>query len=123
MSDPATPYMREQVHAVLDPIWQNAAQTGGYSPSQIRKYSSGPGAYYLKQSARSRVYMWLAAQMHLTRDECHAAKFTAEQCREAIELLSEITFYDVRKWARRSGIKVRRHYDMPPREDRDACGL
>ncbi|MCJ2069581.1 DUF3268 family zinc-finger domain-containing protein, partial [Methylobacterium sp. J-030] len=96
---------RAEVHLYLDPIWREAARTGGYSRREIRKYT-GPAGSYFEQSARCRVYGWLPERMLLTVDECHAAKFTAAQCRQAIDLLSGVTFAEVRQWAQRTGFKV-----------------
>ncbi|WP_267355752.1 MULTISPECIES: hypothetical protein [unclassified Methylobacterium] len=107
--------LRAEVHVYLDPIWREAAQTGGYTRREIRKYA-GPAAYYFEQSARCRVYGWLAEQMLLTVDECHAAKFTAAQCRQAIDLLAGVTFAEIRQWAARTGFKVRRRYDLVSRD-------
>lgn len=114
MSDPASPRLRAEVHARLDPIWQNAAQTGGYSPSKIRRYTSPDQFYFFQQSARTRVYLWLAEQMWLTADECHVSKFTAEQCRTAMDLLVGVSFKQVRRWSKQRGITVRRRYDAAP---------
>lgn len=107
--------LRAEVHQHLDPIWREAARTGGYTRREIRKYT-GPAAYYFEQSARCRVYGWLAEQMQLTADECHAAKFSAAQCRQAIDLLAGVTFAEIRRWAKRTGFQVRRWYDAPSRE-------
>lgn len=115
MVDRVTFRLRAEVHLYLDPLWRDAALTGGYTRRETRKFT-GSAAYYFEQSARCRVYAWLAEQMLLTADECHAAKFTAEQCREAIAHLSGITFIEIRHWAKRTGLKVRRRYDTSSRE-------
>lgn len=112
MRDPYLMRLRAEVHLHLDPIWQQAAFTGDYTPKEIRKFT-GPGAYYFEQVARSRVYAWLAERMGMTREECHAAKFTAEQCEQAIAILADVSFAEVRSWAKRCGLKVRRWYDAP----------
>jgi len=115
MCDPKTYRLRREVHRRLDPIWRNAAFNGGYTRREIKKYT-GSAAYFFQQSARCRVYAWLAEQMLLTEDECHASKFTVPQCHEAIALLSGVTFAEIREWAQRTGFKVRRRYDLPSRE-------
>lgn len=112
MRDPHLMRLRAEVHLHLDPVWQQAALTGGYTPKEIRKFS-GPGAYYFEQVARTRVYAWLAERMGMTREECHAAKFTAAQCEQAIAILAGVSFAEVRSWAKRRGLKIRRWYDAP----------
>jgi len=113
MGKPVVFRLRAEVHAYLDPIWQQAAYTGGYTPKEVREFT-GPKAYYFEQSARCRVYAWLAEQMGMTRDECHASLFTARQCRRAIAILSGVTFADIRPWAQRKRLKIYRWYDTQP---------
>lgn len=91
--------LRSDVHEVLDDIWLNAVETGGYRGSQLiwlRGHSAGA-----RKSARQRVYAWLAEQMWLLPDECHVRCFTFDQCMEAICLLRGTTYAEIRAWARR----------------------
>ena len=48
-----------------------------------------------------RVYGFLAARMGLTRETCHTAMFTLEQCREAWAALTGVAYPEVREWAKR----------------------
>ncbi|MGU3662035.1 hypothetical protein [Methylobacterium fujisawaense] len=41
------------------------------------------GIKTVQRAARGRVYGFLTARMGLTRETCHTAMFTLEQCREA----------------------------------------
>lgn len=100
MSELPTAELRRRVHAIMDPIWENFAETGGYTAKRLARHMSGrfPDA---KKVARERVYCWLAEKMWLTLDECHVSKFTAEQCHEAIGHLSGTDYAEIRRWARR----------------------
>ncbi len=89
----------------LDPLWKNAAHTGGYG----RLDEAGEKA--VRRAARVRVYRFLAARMGLTEEQCHVGLFTVEQCRAAWETLKGVTYPDVRDWAkfgeRRTGKRAR----------------
>lgn len=90
--------LRSDVHEVLDDIWVNAVETGGYRPARVH-YLSVRGRH-VKKKARERVYAWLAEQMWLLPDECHVRCFTFDQCMEAICLLRGTTYAEIRAWAR-----------------------
>lgn len=65
---------RARLHAVFDPVWQNAGFPGG----------------------RRLAYRRLARLMNLAPDDCHIALFDKDQCREAIDrvLNGELTIDD-----------------------------
>lgn len=61
---------RIAAHAAFDPMWRKRMRLSG-----------------LKQSvARGRGYKWLAAQMGLSRKDCHIGMMTAEQAWRVVEL-------------------------------------
>lgn len=53
---------RAAAHDAFDPIWQSGKMT------------------------RTAAYAWLAEQMGVSFDDCHMEKFSAEQCRNVIEI-------------------------------------
>lgn len=99
MAELPSPELRRDVHAILDAIWINAAETGGYDERQVRTLS-GRAGYGARQRARTRVYAWLAEQMWLTPEDCHVTRFTADQCMEAICLLHGTSYAEIRTWAK-----------------------
>ncbi len=89
--------LRADVHAVLDDIWLNAVETGGYRGRQLDWLRiHGERA---RKSARERVYAWLAEQMWLLPADCHVSRFTFDQCMEALCLLHGTTYAEIRAWA------------------------
>lgn len=98
-----TPELRDDVHAVLDQIWISAVEAGGYQGKQL-EYLRRSG-YAARKAARERVYAWLAEQMWLTTDECHVARFSFDQCMEAICLLRGATYVEIRAWAKRREVQ------------------
>ncbi|MFC6790631.1 zinc-finger-containing protein [Methylobacterium komagatae] len=81
-------------HRRIDPLWKNAPETGGYN-------TTDDGAVnVIRKAARGRVYGFLAERMGLTRDTCHTAMFTLEQCREAWVALNGVTYPQIRDWAK-----------------------
>lgn len=87
---PETRKARGHVHALLDPIWRN-------SPAL---YPADAKAYNIRRVARTRCYEWLADRMGLTAEECHTGMFTIDQCRQAYRLLKNITYAEIRDWAK-----------------------
>lgn len=81
-------------HQRIDPLWKNAPQTGGYSATDDEALR------IIRKAARGRVYGFLAERMGLTRDTCHTAMFTLEQCREAWVALNGVTYPQIRDWAK-----------------------
>jgi hypothetical protein len=98
MSEMPTAALRAEVHAVLDPIWMSAVETGGYTGKRLARLRRGLGRGAQKV-ARERVYAWLAERMWLTEEECHVSRFTVEQCDAAIHHLRGATYADIRTWA------------------------
>ncbi|KQQ39082.1 hypothetical protein ASF58_23360 [Methylobacterium sp. Leaf125] len=98
LGTPAGPELRKAriiLHRdMVDPLWQEADRSGEYHPENesARKL--------IRHAARGRVYAYLAAGLDLTRDECHVAMFSLEQCREAWHCLRGVTYADVRRWAK-----------------------
>lgn len=91
--------LRADVHELLDDIWVNAVETGGYAEKRLR-ILRGPAGHKVRKSARERVYAWLAEQMWLLPADCHVRCFTFDQCMEAICLLRGTTYAEIRAWAR-----------------------
>lgn len=61
-----TQHYRHIVHRYLDGIWKVSNRRG---------------------KARSTMYSWLSTQMDLPEEETHVAKFTRNQCKQAIKIL------------------------------------
>ena len=61
-----TKHYRYTVHRYLDSIWKVSSRRG---------------------KARSTMYSWLSTQMDLPEEETHVAKFTRNQCKQAIKIL------------------------------------
>ena len=61
-----TQHYRYTVHRYLDSIWRVSSRRG---------------------KARSTMYSWLSTQMDLPEEETHVAKFTRNQCKQAIKIL------------------------------------
>lgn len=60
--------LRVEAHKAFDPIWR--AREGNNNRTR----------------ARAAAYEWLAGQMGLPEDECHIAKFDADQCKKVTEV-------------------------------------
>jgi hypothetical protein len=78
----------------IDPLWKHAPRTGGYGRLDEE------GTRTVQRAARGRVYGFLAERMGLTRESCHTAMFTIEQCRAAWEALTGVTYPEIREWAK-----------------------
>lgn len=61
-----TQHYRHTVHRYLDSIWKVSNK---------------------RRNARSTMYSWLSTQMDLPEEETHVAKFTRNQCKQAIKIL------------------------------------
>ena len=81
-------------HRKIDPLWKNAPMSGGYG------HLDTDGIKTVQRAARGRVYGFLAARMGLTRETCHTAMFTLEQCREAWTALKGVSYSEIRDWAK-----------------------
>lgn len=77
---------------MVDPLWQKAPETGGYTPEDdnARKL--------IQRAARHRVYAFLAHQMKLPKEQTHVAEFDLEQCRDAWRALRGRTYPEIRDW-------------------------
>ncbi len=65
--------LRNQTHAIYDPIWRKLIKTSNYS----------------KHEARNACYMWLARLMGIEPQYCHIGMFTEQQCLDAIHLITK----------------------------------
>lgn len=65
--------LRNEAHAVFDPIWLEPEWETLKERSRIRR----------------KAYAWLAQSMGLTVDECHIAMFNEDQCKLVIKLCRE----------------------------------
>lgn len=79
---------------MFDPLWQNAPETGGYTPEDKAARKRIQGA------ARSRCYAFLSVRMNLAPEHTHIAEFDIEQCREAWRLLKGVTYPQIRDWSK-----------------------
>ncbi len=80
----------------LDPLWQTAALSHYYE----KKLKKLP---YLRHEiikrARERVYEWLAFQTGRRIDDVHVRMMDEVTCLMAIELLQDVEYETIRKWA------------------------
>lgn len=84
---------REHVHALLDPIWQQADQFyADMKTDRDRKL--------VRRLARVRVYEFLTHSLGITADECHVGMFEIERCRKAWKALHGVDYGTIRAWAR-----------------------
>lgn len=89
---PAGPELREErqrVHAILDPLWQNAWTL--YRGGEMNRPA-------IQAAARRRCYEWLAAQLGINRDECHTAMFDFGLCEAAIQAMRGVGYHEIREW-------------------------
>lgn len=84
----------------LDLIWKNAVKVGGYTPKNKKETAR------ITRMARERTYKFLADRLGISRDDCHTALFTLEQCRQAWRVLAGVTYADVRAWAKETKTTV-----------------
>jgi zinc-finger-containing domain len=80
----------------LDPIWKAADQLPDYD------FRGDPDAglarHRVRQTARKRVYAFLADRLEIPREDCHTAAFDLETCRRAWRALAGVTYAEVREW-------------------------
>lgn len=90
--------LKRQVHTVLDPLWVKYWQAYPEVPEHVRSDA-------MRRAQRGRVYLWLAAQMGLTRDECHVGLFNVAQCERALAIFEarQPTPKEIREWAKQYG--------------------
>lgn len=86
---------RGKLHTLrFDPLWKSALSSGVYSPEDQR------AEIIIKTAARSRCYAYLAHKLAIDVKACHIGEFTLEQCRAAWSALFNITYPEIREWAR-----------------------
>jgi hypothetical protein len=85
---------RMAVHKRLDPLWQNAERCGLYRPD------SPQAVAIIRRVARSRIYTFLALKLGIPRNACHTSMLDLKQCREAWELLRDVTYPEIRDFIR-----------------------
>jgi hypothetical protein len=88
---------RSKLHdLMLDPLWKTAPDCGAYDDAR-----DNPRARkHIQNSARHRVYAFLAHKLGLSVDETHTGMFTIEQCRAAWKALRRVSFLEIRDWYR-----------------------
>jgi hypothetical protein len=79
--------LRNQVHAVFDPLWRDAALRDVGSTKNQRLKKPKPFEYFIPQH-RGAAYAALAEAMGLTVDQCHIGMFDAKQCGLALQLIN-----------------------------------
>jgi hypothetical protein len=77
--DKETRRWRLQVHAQIDPLWQDPEVW--INRPQLSKNKA-------KRTARTQVYGWLRHLMKMSPYDCHVGMFTTEQCIEALEQIA-----------------------------------
>jgi len=82
---------------MIDSIWQNAERLDAYD---CRDWRDARAAKIIRNRARTRVYMFLAHELGITKEECRVDKFDLARCREAWRKLKGVTYSTVRTWAK-----------------------
>lgn len=72
--DAQTKVMRQKLHAIVDPLWQN-------------------NPYQKRRKARGRVYGYLKHLLNKSADECHIGNFDAETCLRLMALIRENPYH------------------------------
>lgn len=81
-------------HDRLDPLWQNATAHYDHEPESPRAVA------IIRNTARSRVYEFLAWKLGLDREDCHTALFDLATCRRAWTALAGADYGTIRAWAK-----------------------
>lgn len=71
---------RQKAHAAFDPLWHRKLQK--------RRAERGEG--YRKVWARGSGYKWLRLQMGMSAKECHISMMNVEQCKQVVEVCSNV---------------------------------
>ena len=79
---------------MVDPLWRTAVESVGYTPEDPKARK------IIMNTARSRVYEFLAWKLGIERDECHVAEFDLEMCRRAWRALQGVDYVMIRSWAK-----------------------
>lgn len=85
---------RIAAHAAFDPIWEDAAKVYD-GQKACRKERS---VRFLKGMARTRCYVWLAAQLGLTVEDTHMGMFDKETCERVVAVCQGVEYAQVREW-------------------------
>ena len=91
---------RAHVHAILDPIWKRAAGHPAYAssfPPGASQAERKKARAVITQTARHRVYRFLAHRMGLDFDDCHVAMLDLEECRTAWRILKATDYDEIRE--------------------------
>lgn len=98
LGTPANTQLRDariKLHNLMvDPLWENAVSSVGYRPEDARAVA------IIRNTARARVYAFLAWKLGIDKEDCHVAMFTLEQCRAAWVALRGRTYPEIRDWAK-----------------------
>lgn len=90
---------RVLLHGRLDPLWQKAHLD--YPDARRQGEADRIKAMaIIKRTARKRVYEFLGEAMGLSVEHCHVAMFSLEECRQAWVALRDVTYADIRAWAK-----------------------
>jgi hypothetical protein len=109
---PETRRARQLLHEMrIDPLWRTAIKTVGYTPEDPRARA------IITNTARSRVYEYLAWKLGLDKEDCHTALFDVEACRRAWVALAGVDYPLIRAWA-----KARKEGRDGKERDRSAQG-
>ncbi len=83
LGTPANPplrKLRQKVHKVFDPLWQEGLAS----------------AYGSKSKTRNVCYEWLSIKLGVSVEDCHVALFTSSRCWLALKILTDATWAQVR---------------------------
>lgn len=92
---------RQLLHGKIDPLWQNAYKEPEYEgarnePNEAERRKK---LAIIRNTARNRVYAFIAAGMGMAKDECHVALMGLEQCRAVWRMLDGVEYPLIRQWA------------------------
>jgi len=85
---------RTGVHKLFDPIWLTADLCGAYAPEDNK------ARWTIRKAARTRLYGYLSVQLDIPIEDTHIGMFDLELCRRATEVLRNLTYLEVRAWAK-----------------------
>lgn len=78
----------------LDPLWKTAIATGGYTPEDPKARA------IIRNTARARVYEWLAWKLGMPREDVQVGQMTLDECRRAWRALAGVDYPTIRAWAK-----------------------
>ena len=82
---------------MIDPLWRHADTEDAYDRIE---WNDKRSQIIVRNKARSRVYLFLAAQMGISPEECHTGMFDLQRCRDAWVALRGVTYATIRTWAK-----------------------